>query len=63
MPGQRVDLPAERLQLLDGREIARTENLAPGALAFTGLMRIGGVVEPRFYRGLMDDLRVTFRPR
>ncbi len=59
-----ADYDGRRVTLtLDGREIARTENLAPGALAFTGLMRIGGVVEPRFYRGLMDDLRVTFRPR
>jgi hypothetical protein len=46
---------------LDGREVARTETLAPGPLGFTGLMRLGGVVEPRFYKGLLDDLRVSFR--
>lgn len=46
---------------LDDREIARSAKLTPQTLAFSGPLRIGGTVEPCFYKGLLDDLRITVR--
>lgn len=48
---------------LDDREVARSPKLAPQPLAFAGPLRIGGAVEPVFYKGVLDDVRIAFRGR
>jgi hypothetical protein len=45
---------------LDGKEVARTDGLADGPMATNGPLRLGGTVDPRFFGGLLKDVRVDF---